>query len=334
MPADSPRNAIARQWELLRCLPSNAPGKCAADLKAQLVGAGYLITKRTVERDLEALASLFPITHGLTAPYDWHWMKGGAFGLLGLSTTDALSLHLLERYLQPILPDAVRLQLKPTFELAAAKLAAQRSSNPIGDWPSKVAVVNTGLTVIPAPIDAAALRVVQEALLASEQVEVDYLRPDAEAPKAQTLHPLGLVLCGPTTYLVATAFRHASPRLYAMHRVREARRLYAPAKSPPGFSLQAYIDEGGLQFGDGRRIRLKAWVSRQLGAVMADAKLDARQQLEPAEGGYLLKASLPYSWKLRWWILSKSGDIEVLAPSELRSEIGELLATASKRYVD
>ncbi|MEJ8851542.1 WYL domain-containing protein [Variovorax rhizosphaerae] len=277
---------------------------------------------------------MFPITHGLSAPYDWHWMKGGAFGLLGLSITDALSLHLLERYLQPILPDAVRLQLKPAFELAAAKLAVQKASNPIGDWPGKVAVVNTGLTVIPAPIDAAALRVVQEALLASEQVEVDYLRPEADAPKVQALHPLGLVLCGPATYLVATAFRHVAPRLYAMHRVRAARRLHVPAKSPSGFSLQAYIDEGGLQFGDGRRIRFRAWISRQLGAVMADARLDADQQLEPAEGGYVLRATLPYSWKLRWWILSKSGDIEVLAPSELRTEIGKLLAAASKRYAD
>ncbi|MBU2288161.1 MAG: WYL domain-containing protein, partial [Gammaproteobacteria bacterium] len=310
MPADSPRNAIARQWELLRCLPSSAPGKRAADLQIQLVGAGYRVTKRTIERDLEALASMFPITHGASVPYDWHWMKGGAFGLLGLSTTDALSLHLVERYLQPILPDAIRAQLKSAFDLAAAKLAAQKTSNPLGDWPSKVAVVNTGLTVVPAPIDATALRVVQEALLAGEQVEVEYIRADAEVPKTQTLHPLGLVLCGPTTYLIATAFRHATPRIYAMHRVRAARRLYAPASSPMGFSLRAYIDEGGLQFGDGRRIRLQAWVSQRLGAVMADAKLEPRQRLEPVDGGFLLRATLAHSWKLRWWILSKSGDIE------------------------
>lgn len=275
---------------------------------------------------------MFPITHGLTPPFDWHWMKGGAFGLLGLSITDALSLHLLERYLQPILPEAVRHQLKPTFELAAAKLESQAKSNPMGGWPAKVAVVNTGLTVVPAPIETAVLRTVQEALMLSEQVEVAYLRADAEVPKNQTLHPLGLVLCGPTTYLVATAFRHTSPRLYAMHRVREARRLYTPAKLPPYFSLQAYIHEGGLQFGDGRRIRFKAWISHRLGAVMADAKLDAQQQLEPVEGGFLLKATVTSSWKLRWWILSKTGDIEVLAPLDLRSEIGESLSVAATRY--
>jgi predicted DNA-binding transcriptional regulator YafY len=166
----------------------------------------------------------------------------------------------------------------------------------------------------------------------AEQVEVSYLRADAEAPKTQTLHPLGMVLCGPTTYLVASAFRHTSPRLYAMHRVREARRLYAPAKLIPGFSLQTYIDDGGLQFSDGQRIRFKAWISQRLGAVMADAKLDAGQKLEPIEGGFLLKATVPSSWKLRWWILSKTGDIEVLAPLELRAEIGASLTAASTLY--
>lgn len=332
MPADSPRNAIARQWELLKHLPSGSPGKSAADLKLALARSGYEVTKRTVERDLEALEALFPITHGDNAIYDWHWVKGSSFGVISLSTTDALSLHLLQRFLGPILPTALTQQLAPMFELAAAKLAAQKDSNTLGRWASKVAVVQPSLPVIPASIDVPAMQAVQEALLAEEQVVVEYVRTSGQASRSQTLHPLGLVQCGSITYLVATAFHYPSPRLYAMHRMRQARRLHVPATVPARFSLQGFIDDGGLQFGAIRRIRLKAWVSPMLAAQLADTRLADNQQLEPVPNGFVLNASLPYSWRLRWWILSKTGDMEVIAPQELRMEIGDLLRTAVTRY--
>lgn len=154
----------------------------------------------------------------------------------------------------------------------------------------------------------------------------------AQGPRAQTLHPLGLVQCGAITYLVATAFQHQAPRTYAMHRVRGATRVYRQADRPAGFSLQAFIGEGGLQFGDTRAIRLKAWVSAMLGAQLAETKLCSNQHLEPADGGFILTATLRYSWRLRWWLLSKSGNIEVIGPKDLRQEIADLLSSAVARY--
>lgn len=336
MPADSPRNAVARQWELLKCLPSSPQGKSTAALTLALAEAGYSVTKRTVERDLEALESLFPITHGESQPYDWHWVKGSDFSVLGLSTTDALTLHLLERFLKPILPAATVRQLQPMFELAANKLAAQKESNALGGWASKVAVVEPSLPVVPASIDSAAMQSIQEAMLAGEQIAVAYISTEAKVASTRTLNPLGLVQCGSITYLVATGHKHSSPRLYAMHRVRAAKRLHEPAKVPEGFSLQAFIDEGGLQFGNGPRICIKAWVSQMLGRQLTETRLCEDQHLaplEPANDGFMLTATLNYSWRLRWWILSKSGDIEVKEPMELRSEIGDLLLQAANRYV-
>lgn len=334
MPADSPHNTIARQWELLKILPSGSPGKSASDITQSLADRGYKVTKRTVERDLEALEALFPITHGDEIPYGWHWASGGAFGVMGLSVTDALSLHLLERFLRPILPAAATRQLEPVFELAARKLEAQADNNKLGRWAKQVAVVEPGLPVVPASIDAAAMQTVQEALLAQEKVEVSYARAGTKTPRKQILNPLGLVQCGAITYLVATAPRYTNPILYAMHRVGSARRLYERAIVPSGFSLQAFIDGGGLQFGETRPIRLKAWVSAMLGSQLAETKLSENQQLAPAEDGFTLTASLTYSWRLRWWILSKTGDIEVLAPSDLRKEIATLLGAAAERYRD
>lgn len=332
MPAHSPRNAVARQWELLKRLPSGPPGKHTGALAQELADGGYLVSKRTVERDLQALESLFPITHGEIEPFDWHWLKGARFGVPGLSLTDALSLQLLERFLKPILPASAVRQLEPTFELAARKLAAQGRSNPLGGWVNKVLVVDANLPVVPAAIDPDVLRIVQEALLADEQVEIAYLRSDACELPARPLCPLGLVQCGPVTYLVATTLRHESPRLYAMHRVRSARRLHTAFRPPAAFSLRRFVDDGALQFGDTRQIRLKAWISPMLGIQLADTRLSMDQQLQPVDDGFVLSATLMHSWRLRWWILSKTGDIHVLAPESLRDEIAKLLSEATARY--
>jgi predicted DNA-binding transcriptional regulator YafY len=332
MPADSPRNAIARQWELLKRLPSGPPGKSAGALAQDLGEAGYDVSKRTVERDLRALENLFPLAHGDAQPYDWHWIKGGSFSVPGLSLTDALSLHLLERFLKPLLPAAATEQLAPAFKVAATKLEATAGSNAVGNWSAKVAVVDANLPVVPAPIDVTVLGVVKASLLADEQIEVDYVRSDAQALEAETLCPLGLVQCGPVTYLVAAAPHSRAPRLYAMHRMRAARRLHVPFAPPHGFSLHGFIADGGFQFGDTRAIRLQAWVSPMLALQLADTRLSADQQLEPADGGFMLMATLNYSWRLRWWLLSKTGDIHVIAPTEVRDEVARLLSDAAARY--
>jgi len=50
------------------------------------------------------------------------------------------------------------------------------------------------------------------------------------------------------------------------------------------------------------------------------------------DDGFILTATLPNTWRLKWWILSKSGDIEVLKPIELRKEIKVLLTSAAAKY--
>lgn len=331
MPSDSAQRAIARQWELLKLLPSNAPGKSAAELKLALDFAGYDVTKRTVERDLQALSVEFSITHGESVPFEWHWLSRDAFRMLSLSTSDALSLNLLQRFLKPLLPAATTRLLDAAFDLAEQKLAAIAQSNALGRWAQKVAAVDASLPVIPPSIHPEALQTVQEALLADEQVEVQYENTQSKQT-IQTLHPLALVQCGSITYLIATAFKSPKIRLYAMHRVTAAKRRYEAASKPANFSLQAFIEAGGMQLGDGPMIHLKAWVSPELGRQLADTRLTENQLLQEVPDGFIFTAVLPDSWRLSCRILSKTGSIEVLFPEELRQKIGQRIRTAAARY--
>lgn len=331
MPANASPNATTRQWELLQLIPSSSPGVTASGLVQSLRGLGHDVSKRTVERDLVALERLFPLTHGESEPFDWQWIPGHRFSVLGLSSTDALSLHLMARYLRPILPITMADQLAPLFALAASKLRAQHDQNTAGRWATKVAIDPPALPVIPPAIPADIMQTVQAALLADETIQVDYERADGQL-RVKTLHPLGLVLCGPIMYLVAATISQPEPHNYAMHRVRTAQRLYEAAQVPDGFSLQNYIDAGGLKFGDNLQIKLKVRVSRMLAQQLRDTRLADDQQMESTDDGFTLTATLADSWRLRWWLLSKTEDIEVLEPISLRQVIGHQLRTATARY--
>ena len=64
MPHDKTRNTVARQWELLKILPTRGAGKTAKDLTGILNDLGFKVSKRQVERDLgELLISTLIMRH-------------------------------------------------------------------------------------------------------------------------------------------------------------------------------------------------------------------------------------------------------------------------------
>jgi len=77
LPSHTTRHTIARQWQLLSLLPHRHPGMSATQLQAALARIGHKTTKRTVERDLNELATLFPLhCNAKGMPYGWYWQPG------------------------------------------------------------------------------------------------------------------------------------------------------------------------------------------------------------------------------------------------------------------
>lgn len=74
LPSATTRATLSRQWELLRQLPSRSPGATSAALAMRLRDAGFSISKRTIERDLNELSLIFPLERNdKSIPYGWHW---------------------------------------------------------------------------------------------------------------------------------------------------------------------------------------------------------------------------------------------------------------------
>lgn len=147
---------------------------------------------------------------------------------------------------------------------------------------------------MPLKIDEAALETIQEALLADEQLDVQYKSAGTEKAKALRLHPLGLVQRGPVTFLVASVFKYKNVWLYAMHRFVGVTRTHERVKPLAGFDLDVYISAGALQFGGDQQVELEALVSKRLAEILAETPLSEDQFLVPMASNF--------ACRLRWWI--------------------------------
>ena len=171
------RETILRQWEMLRRIPRYPVKTTTAELHASLVKAGYQVTKRTVERDLERLTVPFPLlADERSKPFGWSW-RADAPGLTipGLTLSQALTFQLVEQHLRPLLPPAVLAELQPAFALAAARLAEAGPTR--RSWVDKVRVVSPTQTLRVPPIAPEVQRTLYEALLTDHQVQIRYLKP-------------------------------------------------------------------------------------------------------------------------------------------------------------
>jgi predicted DNA-binding transcriptional regulator YafY len=333
MSATKSRNTIARQWEILKMLPSRPPGMTKRQLSDLLNNNGFEVGGRTVERDLNELSAIFPIAcNDKGVPYGWHWAKDAALDLPGVSAAEALSLCLVERVIDPLLPASVMEVMQARFAQAKKKLDNLAAESVLQDWADKVANVSPSLEQLAPAIQPEVFETLQNALLHGEQVAVDYHAMKGNTKKHYTLNPLGLVQRGVFTYIVGCVDPHSDIRLFAVHRMSEAERLTTPVSKPDDFSLQQYIDDGGLHFTSGKTLLLVARVREGTARVLTESPLSHDQVLTEKAEGFELRASVTDSWQLKWWIMSQGDNIEVTAPSALRQEIENELSKALAQY--
>jgi len=134
--------ALLRQWEMLRSIP-RAPAKVTVGtLLAKLGAAGFRTTKRTIQRELNTLSSVFPLTSDdRSIPYGWSWAEDSpAFDLPAMDATTALSLRMIEEFLPGLMPPTVWSTLATQFS-RARRLLSKYGPEELDRWTSLVRVV-------------------------------------------------------------------------------------------------------------------------------------------------------------------------------------------------
>jgi predicted DNA-binding transcriptional regulator YafY len=319
-------DTLHRQWQMLRMIPRYPSKITATQLNDKLLREGYSVSKRTIERDLQALSDSFPIVSDESEkPFGWSWAKDGAvFDLPGLSNSEALTFNLVEQHLRPILPASTLDQLQPFFKTATHKLGSLSENTPIHSWLDKVRVIQPTQTLLPPAIDADAHRVVSEALLLDKQIKITYKKSGEDKTADYTIHPLGLVERGQMIYLVCKFSNYEDIRTLALHRFRSAEMLDAPCMRPAGFSLDTHIASGAFGFGGVEPIRLEAIFKRSAGNHLYETPLSLDQTITIEDDDHLkLTATVINTEQLRWWLLGFGELVEIIAPAQLRESIAQ-----------
>jgi len=322
---------LTRHLRLLELLKDCRRFNPTSVTKIQLsLEENYLIkvTERTVQRDLVFLAQTFFGLDSLMLKeggHGWYWRDDAKVVLIaGLTPAQALSFTLIKKYLTQLFPKVALNELEPFFEYSEQALT-RLDGNAIVKWPKKIAVVQPTQTLIPPQVDRDVQRIVSEVLLTETQLEIDYQRL-GKAVSSYTINPLGLVVRGSITYLIATKVPDNEFRLFALQRIKKAQAIDTPIEMPIDFDLQTYIADGHMGFNMSNHtlqpIKLVVVFDKGASKHLFETPLSKDQQIEDYnEHRVLLTATVVDNEQLYWWLLGYGAQAQVLEPQHLRQKI-------------
>lgn len=332
------KDPLFRHLVLLQLIP-RWPGRIATStLLEKLRDRGFDIDKRSLQRDLrDKLARRFPIIcDDSQRAYRWSLDRDAAHGLPALDTASALALHLAESHLNHLLPQSVLDQLDPHFRSARDYLDGM-THNGLAHWARRVRTLPNGKALLPAPLQPAIWTTVCAALLERRQIRVDYLSRSKGDAKSLRIHPAGLVSRHSVSYLIGTVNDYDDLRQFALHRIRQAEVLDAPAREHDDFDIDRYIAGGAFAWRQSpHEVELIADVHPQLAWLLDETPLSREQRLEPLPGSdwQRLHARVPLDQETLWWIFGLNDQIRVHAPRVWVEDICSKLESLRGMYAE
>ena len=328
--------SLLRQWNMLRLVP-RAPAKISVkDLTERLRDADFSVTARTVQRDLNELAGVFPlVADDREKPYGWSWQRNASgFDLPGLTVPEALTLTLVEQHLRNHLPPNTIDALQPHFQSAARALSSVDSSAMSKAWLNKVRSVTPQQPLLAPVMDEECQRTIYLALMKDLQLRLHYKKRDADvATLYEVVHPLAIVQRGGLIYLVCMFADYDDARTLALHRVQAAELRYESARAKPGFNLDDYIESGQFGVRTGDPVTLRATFARAAGEHLYETPLSTDQSLTIDKDGRIeLRATVASTRALVWWLLGFGDGVTVHEPVELREEMKAIAGRMANTY--
>lgn len=323
-PMATNQDTIIRQWHMLRLVPRYPQKATVQAIRSTLLGEGFEITERTVQRDLNELSRVFPLTvDDREKPYGWSWQKNAPhFNLPGLTLPEALTLTMAEQHLRALLPVSMMTQLQPYFEAAQQRLTAEPQPQRSRSWLDKVRTVPPTQPLLPPTILPEVQAVISEAVLHERQVEIEYRKRGETNTVTYRIHPLALVQRGALLYIYCRLFDYDDLRTLAMHRIQAAKLLDEASVYPEDFSMDDSVEAGVWGFGAGNKITVELIFAASSSEHLLETPLSLDQQVEELpDGKRRITATVADTPQLRWWLLGFGVGVEVIGSPELRAEL-------------
>ena len=344
---NEPKDAILRQWVMLQLIPREPGGITTQQLRKKLAEADplYDVHKRTIERNLMQMMSIFP-----TLDYReqsggnlWFWERDTVLDIPKLDAKSALMFRLAEAFLTPMFPRSTLDELRPHFR-QAEKALNEIDQLGYARWPDKVRLIQNSIQLQHPEVLPEVMATVHTALFEDRRFQARYRVRSGERRDFE-ISPRGLVFRDGIVYAVCTLSDHADLRQLPLHRMESATLTDTPVIPLPDFNLDRYVREyfdyplRALQANHKHRheiaetLKLEILMDEIPAVHLQESPLGKDQREErTAEGQVRITATVANTERLRWWLLSYGDRIEVLGPQNLRAEMGQMIQSMSARY--
>ncbi len=308
----------ARQWQVLSQLQRNR-WVGTTHVFEQLMMAGFDISLRTVQRDLNALAKRFPIEKNNANPQGWRWKDDAPLqSLPHMNLSQAVAFNMVEANLTQLLPPVILDELFPWFDLARRQL---KNSKVTHSWIDRVRIEPATQPLIAPHIHLDSKDNIYHALFYQLQIKASYTRGDKSQASDYTLNPIAIIQRGVIIYLVATRTddSEAIIRTFALHRFASVEILDSAAKTPDNFQLDTYLDAGGMGFSHplfselpnrGKNTTIELQFTKQAGKSLTESKLSDDQIVTLNDDDTLtIQATVNLTSQLVWWLRGFGGGL-------------------------
>lgn len=311
--ADSRHGAAttARQWQVLSQLQRKR-WVGTTHVYEQLILAGFDISLRTVQRDLNALAKRFPIEKNNANPQGWRWKDDAPLqSLPHMNLSQAVAFNMVEANLSQLLPPVILDELFPWFDLARRQL---KNSKVTHSWIDRVRIEPATQPLIAPHIDLDSKDNIYHALFYQLQINACYTRSNKSQASEYTLNPIAIIQRGVIIYLLATRIDDSDNiiRTFALHRFASVEILESAAKTPDNFQLDNYLDAGGMGFSHplfsqlpnhGKYTAIELQFTKQAGKSLTESKLSDDQIVTiNSDETLTIQATVNLTSQLVWWL--------------------------------
>lgn len=325
---------LLRHWAVLKQTPEAPDSISVTRLVTKLEASGFIVTERTIQRDLNELSETFDIeclkTEGRKGY--WCWKKGkNPFERNSLDPRAALTFALVDEYIRQLFPTALLRFLDSELKNAQAVLKNVNNSR-FKNWKSHIAVIPDWLPVSTPELDTRVRNAIFDALLYSKKVTAKYRKRGAKQHATLLLDPVGFLLKGTMFYVVAFS-EGKKAQLYALNRFESAQVCVEIPSDHKQFELEKFVKDGEAHFSLGEAIELEIIINADVKEHLTERPLSNDQKVKAlASNRFLVTAMVPNTKQLRWWLAGFGGEIEVVKPKALRTEICSMHKKAVSIY--
>lgn len=321
-----------RQWQMLSELQRKR-WTGTKSLQKKLSQAGFDVSIRTIQRDLNQLAQQFPIESNGENPQGWRWTEDSPQqNLPQMSISEAIAFHLVESNLRQILPQSFLAEMQPWFQLARSQLQVTQKT---GAWLDSIRIIPATQPLIGAPILADIQNTIYEALMQGKQLKASYQKTEAvntsDNLTLYNLHPLALIQRGVVLYLIATKVDEEDKgiRMFALHRFHKCTLSNKDRIIPATFNIDKFLDDGELGFKypnlETKTTKIQLTFAPHKGKNLLENKLNLDHEaiVDEVTGQLIVTATVTTTAQLVWWLRGYGKDLFKIEPPELAQAVWE-----------